>query len=418
MGDYKKVKLKFVANIYNGNSIPDDQKEKFTGKLIPYIPTKELNASNGTINYDNGLSVDEEDGFKLAPKNSVLLCIEGGSAGKKVGFTDRRVAFVNKLCCLFGNRMNPKYLYYGVRSKDFTDQFFLNISGLIGGVTVSELKNLYISIPNDETTQNSIVEFLDSKIVNINALIENQEAQIEKLKQYKQSLITEVVTKGLDPDAPMKDSGVEWIGSIPHYWSMIRKLSLTVEDDISYGIVKLFEPDDANGVKVIRCSDVLEGIIDPSNIRTVTRKVSDEYGRTVLKGGEVLVNVRGSLGGCAVVPVAMAGYNIAREVARITLKDSFYNRYVMYYMLSNAFTDYRTRYLSGSVYIGLNIELLSFCPLPMPSIKEQKQICDFLDKKCKKIDKLIEIKKQKNDKLSEYIQSLNYEYVTGKKEVV
>ena len=238
------------------------------------------------------------------------------------------------------------------------------------------------------------------------------------MKQYKQSLITEIVTKGLDPDATMKDSGIEWIGIIPTHWTIARKLSLQVKEDISYGIVKLFEPDDVNGVKVIRCSDVLEGTIASQNIRTVTKRVSDEYSRTILKGGEVLVNVRGSLGGCAVVPPEMAGYNIAREVAKITLKDMVYNRFVMYYMLSNAFEDYRTRYLSGSVYIGLNIELLSFCPIPIPSFSEQKQICGFLDEKCQNINDLIAIKRQKIDKLNEYRKSLIYEYVTGKKEVV
>ncbi len=266
--------------------------------------------------------------------------------------------------------------------------------------------------------QKRIVAFLGEKCKEVNALIANQEAQIEKLKQYKQAIITEVVTKGLDPNAPMKDSGVEWIGLIPNKWSIIRKLSFQVTEDISYGIVKLFEPDDENGVKVIRCSDVLEGVIDQRNIRTVTKKVSDDYSRTLLKGGEVIVNVRGTLGGCAVVPKQMAGYNIAREVAKITLKASFYNRFVMYYMLSNAFIDYRTRYLSGSVYMGLNIELLSFCPLPMPSFMEQMQISDFLDKKCEKIDNLIRIKQRKIEELNNYKKSLIYEYVTGKKEVV
>ena len=79
-------------------------------------------------------------------------------------------------------------------------------------------------------------------------------------------------------------------------------MSYITTEGISYGIVKLFDPDDVNGVKVLRCSDVLEGYICPDNIRTVTQKVSQEYSRTILYGGEVVVNVRGSLGGCSVVP--------------------------------------------------------------------------------------------------------------------
>ena len=185
------------------------------------------------------------------------------------------------------------------------------------------------------------------------------QTQIEKLKAYKQSLITEAVTKGLNPTVPMKDSGIEWIGEIPKKWNIVTKLSFVTIEGISYGIVKLFDPDDVNGVKVIRCSDVLEGYICQNNIRTVTTEVSNEYARTILSGGEVLVNVRGSLGGCAIVPKEMAGYNIAREVAKISLDTSMCNRYVMYYLLSKCFVEYRTSHLSGSVYVGLNIELLS-----------------------------------------------------------
>ena len=147
------------------------------------------------------------------------------------------------------------------------------------------------------------------------------------------------------------------------------------------------------------------------------QEVSNEYARTILSGGEVVVNVRGSLGGCAVVPKTMAGYNIAREVAKIALNDSMCNRYVMYYLLSRCFVEYRTSRLSGSVYVGLNIELLSSCPLPNPDLAEQTAIADYLDEKCSQIDRLIAIKQAKIEKLEQYKRSLIYEYVTGKREV-
>ena len=144
MPKVSKIKLKYLADIFNGNSIPDDKKSEFEGKTIPYIPTKELSVEDGSINYENGLSVNEEDNFKIAPSESVLMCIEGGSAGKKIGLTDRRVAFVNKLCCIHGTTVSSKYLYHALRSKDFTDQFYLNMTGLIGGVSTNALKNISI----------------------------------------------------------------------------------------------------------------------------------------------------------------------------------------------------------------------------------------------------------------------------------
>ena len=417
MNKSSEIKLKYLANIFTGNSIPDDKKGDYEGKEIPYIPTKELCLENGAINYDNGLSVNPEDGFKIAPSQSVLMCIEGGSAGKKIGFTDRPVAFVNKLCCLHATTIHQRFLYHALRSKDFTDQFYLNLGGLIGGVSVSALRNLYITVPQTIEDQAAISDLIDKKCHQIDTLASNVQQQIEKLKAYKQSLITEVVTKGLDPNVTMKDSGIDWMGHIPSSWRIVRKLSYITSESISYGIVKLFEPDDMNGVKVLRCSDVLEGKICPDNIRTVTQEISNEYTRTVLSGGEVVVNVRGSLGGCAVVPNEMHGYNIAREVAKIKLNNSMHNRYLMYYLLSNCFERYRTIHLSGSVYVGLNIELLSSCSVPCPSIQEQIDIAEYLDNKCGQLDNLIIIKQQKIEKLEQYKKSLIYEYVTGKKEV-
>jgi len=338
--------------------------------------------------------------------------------------------------------VSPVYYIYYPREKNDVQylhfifqcfEFQRSLWGLGNGILIKEtesgsLNTIRMRIPSKKLSlqefpsppideQQKIAAYLDCKCTQIDALIINAQEQIEKLKSYKQSIITETVTKGINPDVEMKDSGVEWIGEIPVHWSIIRKLSYVTTEGISYGIVKLYDPDDENGVKVLRCSDVLEGYICTDNIRTVTKEVSQEYSRTILSGGEVLVNVRGSLGGCSIVPNDMAGYNIAREVAKISPDVSINNKYLMYYLLSHCFVDYRTRHLAGSVYIGLNIELLSSCPIPFPELFEQQQITDYLDRKCSQIDKLIALKHQKTEKLQQYKKSLIYEYVTGKKEV-
>ncbi len=314
---------------------------------------------------------------------------------------------------------NLSYLNYIFQLEQFQKELRRYANGILEirlRVSSANILKRYVAFPSREEQKN-ISEYLDRKCAQIDALIANAEQQIEKLKAYKQSIITEAVTKGIKPDVEMKDSGVEWIGEIPVHWSIIRKLSYVTTEGISYGIVKLYDPDDENGVKVLRCSDVLEGYICTDNIRTVTKEVSQEYSRTILSGGEVLVNVRGSLGGCSIVPNDMAGYNIAREVAKISPDVSINNKYLMYYLLSHCFVDYRTRHLAGSVYIGLNIELLSSCPIPFPELFEQQQITDYLDRKCSQIDKLIALKHQKTEKIQQYKKSLIYEYVTGKKEV-
>lgn len=219
---FLRSKLKFFSDIYNGNSIPDDKKDSFVNKKIPYIATKNIDADTHQIDYENGLSVNEDDGFRIAKTKSSLLCIEGGSAGKKLGYLNQEVAFVNKLCCFTPKNIDSKFLFYSLQSSDFLSEFSLHLTGMIGGVKIREIKNLYISHPDDFGEQHKIACFLDRKIGQIDNLISNQEKQIEKLKEYRQAIITKAVTKGLDPNVPMKDSGVEWIGKIPCNWEILR----------------------------------------------------------------------------------------------------------------------------------------------------------------------------------------------------
>lgn len=393
------IRFRFVADITTGNQ--DTQNSDPEGIYPFYVRSPIIERSNAYT--------FEGDG--------ILMAGDGAGAGKVFHLATGKYA-VHQRVYRFSNfkYMNPRLLKYYLENLFSTVMDYGSAKTTVPSVRLPMIQDFVVCVPNADD-QDRITNYLNCKCLQIDDLIANVHAQIERLEVYKQSLITETITHGLDSSVAMKDSQVEWIGNIPESWKLIRKLSFITTEGISYGIVKLFDPDDINGVKVLRCSDVLEGKICSDNIRTVTQKVSNEYSRTILSGGEVVVNVRGSLGGCAVVPNEMKGYNIAREVAKITLDDSMHNRYLMYYLLSHCFERYRTIHLSGSVYVGLNIELLSSCPVPCPSMEEQKDIADYLDNKCSQIDNLIRIKQQKIDKLEQYKKSLIYEYVTGKKEV-
>ena len=393
------IRFRFIAKITTGNQ--DTQNADPDGEYPFYVRSP-------IVERCNSYTFDGE---------GILMAGDGAGAGRVFHLVDGKYAVHQRVYRFYDFKyVNPVLLKYYLESLFATVMDYGSAKTTVPSVRLPMIQDFVVCVP-PENEQISIIELLNEKCAQIYALISNVQTQIEKLKAYKQSLITEVVTKGLDHTVPMKESGIEWIGQIPEHWDMTRKLAFVTTDGISYGIVKLYDPDDVNGVKVLRCSDVLEGFIKLDNIRTVTREVSNEYARTILAGGEVLVNVRGSLGGCAVVPEEMAGYNIAREVAKITLNSRMCNRYVMYYLLSRCFVEYRTSYLSGSVYVGLNIELLSSCPLPNPELTEQKAIADYLDKKCSQIDHLIAIKQAKIEKLEQYKRSLIYEYVTGKREV-
>lgn len=269
-------------------------------------------------------------------------------------------------CSLINTVLKPRrnmcnaYYSFVFRSERFADEFYRWGNGIVDDLWStkwSNMKRIYIPAPSLQE-QHRIADYLDRKCSQIDAIIARQQEVIEKLKAYKLSVITEAVTKGLNPHAPMKDSGVEWIGEIPQCWSG-KRLADLCDRGITYGIVKLGDEDES-GTKVLRCSDVNPGYIDESNIRTVTSSLSKEYNRTILRG-EVVVNVRGTLGGCAIVPEHMRGYNIAREVAMVSVTKAN-PQFVMYNILSNAFQSYQQYSLRGVIYTGLNISLICIFP--------------------------------------------------------
>lgn len=408
MPKVSKIKLKYLADIFNGNSIPDDKKSEFEGKTIPYILTKELSVEDGSINYENGLSVNEEDNFKIAPSESVLMCIEGGSAGKKIGLTDRRVAFVNKLCCIHGTTVSSKYLYHALRSKDFTDQFYLNMTGLIGGVSTNALKNISISLPDGEGQQSIITHYLDQKCEQVDTLIANVQAQIEKLKAYKQSLITEVVLNGLDPIMPMKDSGVEWMGIIPAHWGVKCGKHLFAESDLR----------SADGSEELLTVSQYTGITPRSQKNVNMFEALSLEGYKICKVGDIAANTMwmwaGAIGVSQYYGVVSPSYNVYHQIG-----NAYLSKYLDYLLRIPPLVQCYESQSTGIRASRLRLYPQQFLNIrfPVPPYAEQEAVVAELEGRCEKVDRLIAIKQRKIDKLNEYKKSLIYECVTGKKEV-
>ena len=146
------VKLGEIAEIYNGNTVSDEDKKRliaFPNAGLAFIATKDV-GFDGVINYDNGINIpgDEAGDFKVARKNAVLVCAEGGSAGRKIGHIDRDVHFGNKLFALnASSAVLPRYLYHYCLSEDFRKKFKGLMAGLIGGVSVAKFKQIEIPLP-------------------------------------------------------------------------------------------------------------------------------------------------------------------------------------------------------------------------------------------------------------------------------
>lgn len=403
------LRLGDFCQVYNGNSINSTVKQKKYSQKCDghcFIATKDVGFDH-IVDYENGIYIPkEETNFKVANAGSILLCMEGGSAGKKIGVLDRDVCFGNKLCCFTPYIIDNQYLYYYLQSPVFFSAFFSSMTGLIGGVGSAKLKNLICPIP-PLAEQKRIV----AKIEELMPLIEEYgktEEQLTKLNaefpdKLRKSILQQAVQGKLTERDPADEPASELLKriktekealiksgkikkekllpaitdderpyDIPDTWEWVRLSNASV-GQITYGIIKLGE-EDSEGVKVLRCSDIKPGYIVTSNIRTVKKALSEEYVRTILNGGEIVINVRGTLGGCAVIPIELKGYNVAREVAVIPISKLISNKYLMYILLSPIFDSYLIENLRGVAYKGLNIELLSNFPIPLPPIAEQKRI--------------------------------------------
>ena len=190
---WKTKKLSELCYIHTGNSINEKIKRKKYTNLksgVPYIGTKDI-GFDGSINYDNNISIPDTDSnkFKISKANSVLVCVEGGSAGRKIAYSNKKCHFGNKLCSLEPKEnLNPKFLYYYTLGNEFQFQFKENLSGLIGGVSISKIKSFNISFPI-LSGQSSIVSNLEKIFNEIDNSINISKKKIDKLIDLKNSIL-------------------------------------------------------------------------------------------------------------------------------------------------------------------------------------------------------------------------------------
>lgn len=305
----------------------------------------------------------------------------------------------------------PEYLNYLLKNYGFAEEFYRWGHGIVADLWTTrwqEMKSILLPIPSMEEQQ-QILDAISAQTDKVDALIANVQAQIEKLKAYKQSLITEVVTKGLDPTVPMKDIGVEWIGEIPAHWEIgklrTRTKMLTPMRD---------KPEDLSGpIPWVRIEDYSGKYITASKEQLgVSSETVAAMNLKIYPVGTVLCTSSCDLGKCAIVGRELVSN---QRFIGIIPQPELSSDYLYYLMLSNA---ERLNTLStGSIQANLSRVSFEQLLVQFPPIAEQKAIAEYLDKKCKAADHLIAIKQSKIEKLEQYKRSLIYEYVTGKKEV-
>ena len=308
------------------------------------------------------------------------------------------------------SEMNPQYYNWLFHTVQFADEYYKCGHGIVDDLwttTWQEMKKIVIPTPPlDE--QKKIAVFLDSRCSEIDALIADIQAQIETLEQYKRPTIAEAVTKGINSNAAMKDSGAGWLGEIPSHWKI---------DKFKYRLTRS-EPRNPGNMIVLSLYREL-GIIPKDSRDDNHNQTSEDTSKYKhVKPGNFVVNKMKAWQGS----VAVSDYEGIISPAYYVYKfgdDSFDKKY-FHYLLRGCYKDEFMR-LSGGMRVGqwdLSAEDLENTTVIIPPLEEQTAISMYLDKKCSDIDTCVETKKEQITTLEAYKKSIIFEYVTGKKEIV
>lgn len=406
---WRTARVKNVAETMQSGGTPDSSNDTFYVDIEGGIPWVAI-ADMSTTPYvkDTNKHISEE-----GRKSKNLIVFEPGtilyamyaSVGKVSELAVPATINQALLAIVLNSSIDGSFFKYALNAwepyiiseSNGTTQFNLN---------ANKVANLCFPMPN-RLEQESIVRYLDTKCAQVDTLIANVQAQIEKLKAYKQSLITEVVTKGLDHTVPMKDSGVAWIGEIPAHWEIKRGKVLFEESDAR----------SADGSEELLTVSQYTGITPRSQKNVNMFEALSLEGYKICEIGDIAANTMwlwaGAIGVSEYRGVISPSYNVYRQRG-----NDFIPRYLDHLLRAPMLVQEYASLSTGIRASRLRLYPKDFLNIhfPVPPLEEQQAILDALSSKCSAVDRLISIKQAKIEKLEQYKRSLIYEYVTGKKE--
>ena len=354
-----------VCKIYNGNSINADyKKEHFLGATggLPFIATKDVSPL-GTIDYNNGVRIPNYEEYKVAPANSVFICAEGGSAGKKFAYVEKDVCFGNKLFCITpkDKAIKGKFIYHFVQSDNFRGQFFSLLTGLIGGVSAKKFQTIEIPVPS-LSEQQSIVDYLDSAFAKIDAMKANAEKALNEAKALFQASLKEM----LEPKEGWEEKA---LGEVCEIKSI------------------LVDP------KEVQYKDLLH--VGGANITSETGELIDlktaaeeelTSGKFTFNDKDVLYNkIRPYL-----IKVSRPDFSglCSADMYPLTSKTGMTRDYLYFILVSRDFTDYAIKNSARAGMPKLNRQALFAYKCMIPPLSEQQSIVETLDSLKSKVDRL------------------------------
>jgi type I restriction enzyme S subunit len=391
-------KLSEIGNVFNGNSINAKvKKERYAGLDggLPYIGTKDV-GFDSIIDYENGVKIpfSEMEQFKTAPPNTPLICAEGGSAGRKIGFTNQEVCFGNKLFALVPNKnVDSRFLFYYYFSSSFREHFSTEMAGIIGGVSMNKFKSIEIPVP-PLREQQRIVSILDRAFAAIDKAKANAEQNLQNAKELFDCVL----------DSILYDKRWE-----------VRQLGEVCEK-VEYGTSS--KAQSQGKLPVMRMGNIQNGRFNWESLVFSDNEIDNE--KYLLKYNDVLFNRTNSpelVGKTAIYkgerPAIFAGYLI-----RVHRKEDLLDAdYLNYFLNSKMAFEYGQTVVTSSVnQANINGTKLKSYPIPLPSLNEQQAIVRQLDALRTETQKLEAVYQKKMDDLEELKKSILQKAFAGELE--
>ena len=359
---------------------------------------------------DDNHNVTSEDtsGYKLVDVGDFVINKMKAWQGSMAVSEYRGIISPAYYICTFTAPVNRRYIHYLLRNDTYKAEYMRLSTGLRIGqwdLNVDDFLHIPMVLP-PQPEQNIIADFLDKKCGEIDEMVSLQEKIIEELEAYKQSVITEAVCRGLNPKAPMKDSGIEWIGKIPNTWRIVR-IKNVLQDSGDITTTGEGEPLSVTQNR---------GIIKSREIEVANPSMSTIGWKVVKKNDIVFNKYKAHSGVFFVSPydgIVTFNYSVYR-----CFHEQLPKYYEYLFKTSGCIGEFRKEMRGvGESISPLYTKDLFTISIQSPPFLEQKAIADYLDTKCSEIDTLISLKQSKIDTLKEYKKSMVFEYITGKKEI-
>ena len=405
--------IKHIFEEIGSGTTPKSDNETFYDGDINWIQSGDLYQTDEVIEVSKTITYQgfqSTSALKIYQQPFIALAMYGASVGNvAISCID---ACVNQaVVVMLGTSEKVRFGKYAIEASK-NNLIFSAQGGTQPNISQNLIKNWNIPQP-DSSEQTKIADFLDKKTAQLDKVKALLEEQIQKLKDYRASLIYETVTKGLDKTVPMKDSGIDWVGQVPEGWGVGK---VKYFSQISAGAT----PDRNNSlfwngnINWMSSGEVNQGIVKHTS-ETITDLALKRTSTKLLPNGTVMLalNGQGKTKGTAAVLAIESASN--QSLASFIVDNQILNNMYLYYFFVANY--YNIRGLKGEDRDGLNLQLVSNIDVPLFEIEEQQKIVDFLNKKTVQIDQLIQIKNQQIKNINKQRQTLIYDYVTGKSRV-